>query len=86
MSADVETLRETVTKAAKDGPLADAVKSVSVEPARDEDGDAFLRVQLTLELPKGYLDDQLADLIEHIELSVAAVDERYPDVRFLDAA
>lgn len=86
MGNDVDALKKKILRVVKQGPLADAVTDVQVEPACDEDGEDFLRVQLVVRLPEGDLDNQLVDLIERIEETVASVDARYPSVRFLDAA
>jgi hypothetical protein len=61
------------------------VRAVHVEPSDKEDGDEFLLV--TVELSSADIDDEaLERLLEEIEAEVATLDERYPSVRFLDAA
>jgi hypothetical protein len=65
--------------------LKKAVESVSVDPAEDEEGDEYLLV--TVKLSAANIDDEaLEKLLEDIESEVAGLDERYPSVRFLDAA
>ena len=86
MEADTASVRDTVMRAVQAGPLAGAVRSVQVERARAEDDDEFLRVELIVELPDRNVDAELEALLERIEDAVAAVDDRYASVRFLDAA
>lgn len=70
----------------KNGPLAETVRGVQIEPAIDNDDDEFLRIALLLKLPKRDVDKDLQLLLEGIEDAVASVDHRYASVRFLDAA
>jgi hypothetical protein len=65
--------------------LRKGMESVSVEPAEDKDGDEYLLVTVRLASSK-IEDEALEKLLEDIESEVAGLDERYPSVRFLDAA
>lgn len=65
--------------------LPKVVESVNVEPAENEDGDEYWLVTVKL-LPPKIDDEALEKLLEDIEVEVANLDERYPSVRFLDAA
>jgi len=65
--------------------LPKGVDSVTVEPAENEEGDEYLLV--TVKLLTADIDDEaLETLLEDIETEVANLDDRYPSVRFLDAA
>ena len=65
--------------------LPKGVDSVTVEPAENEEGDEYLLV--TVKLSTADIDDEaLERLLEDIETEVANLDDRYPSVRFLDAA
>ncbi|WP_375429435.1 hypothetical protein [uncultured Sphingomonas sp.] len=86
MTEDVVTLKDRVLRIAKASSLADAVDDVRVESASDREGSDFLRVEVTVRLPKRDVDADLNTLVERIESEVATVDDRYPSVRFLDAA
>ena len=86
MTVDPDILRAAVLSAIEGNPLAKAVQDVQVEPAVDEDNDSFLRVELQVRLPDRDVDAELEALLEKIEEAIAAVDERYASVRFLDAA
>jgi hypothetical protein len=86
MDTDASSLRDTVLSAVKNDPLANAVRDVQVEPALDQDGEEFLRIELSLQQLNRDVDAQLEALLERIEEAIAAVDTRYASVRFLDAA
>jgi len=65
--------------------LPRGVESVSVEPTEDDEGDEYLLVKVRL--ASADVDDEaLEKLLEDIESKVAGLDDRYPSVRFLDAA
>ena len=81
-----DTLKGRVSKAVRESPFAEAVRDVRIEPAWDENGDEFLRVALVLDLPDRDMDTELEALLERIEEAVISVDDRYPSIRFLDAA
>lgn len=86
MQSDLDTLKRKVLEAAKLSGLAARVEDVAVEPDQDDEGTGFLRVIVRV---TGVCDsDETAfeHLLEEIENAVATVDERYPSVRFLDAA
>lgn len=65
--------------------LPKGVGAVNVEPAENEEGDEYLLV--TVQLASADINDEaLEKLLEEIEAEVANLDDRYPSVRFLDAA
>jgi hypothetical protein len=86
MLADLAVLRERVLAAARSTDVGTQVADVTLEPAQDDDGADFLRVivQVT-DVEKGG-DEAFEALLERIEGAVAELDERYPSVRFADAA
>jgi hypothetical protein len=86
MIIDVPELQEQVSRALRDGPLADQVREIEIEPAEDEDGSEFLRVIVKLVAKKAPEDSELDDLLQLIEDTISKIDDRYPSVRFLDAA
>jgi len=84
MTAEPEKIQAAVSSLIK-RRLPKRVDSVSVEPAENEEGDEYLLV--TVRLSTADVDDEaLERLLEDIESEVAGLDERYPSVRFLDAA
>ncbi len=83
--SDIDQLQRTVEQTVRSGPLAQAVGRVSVEPGSDAEGNEILRVLLVLTTSDDQ-DEALETLLEQIETAVLAIDDRYPSVRFLDAA
>lgn len=84
MAAEPEKIQAAVSDLIR-RRLPKGVETVSVEPSEDEDGDEYLLVTVKLANPD--IDDEaLEKLLEDIESEVAGLDERYPSVRFLDAA
>lgn len=67
------------------GRLPDGVKTITVEPSVSHEGTDFLLV--TIELISADADaDELGKILEGVEDEVAKWDERYPSVRFQEAA
>jgi hypothetical protein len=84
MSAEATALETRVEHVVR-RRLPDGVRLVTVEPSEGEDGDEYLLV--TVHLSSHDVDDEeLERLLEEIESSVATLDQRYPSVRFVDAA
>jgi hypothetical protein len=75
-------IEEVVRSAKKVGRL---VQSVDVEAA-DADGSDFLRVVVQVRDIQKLKTDDVLPLLKSIEASVAEVDERFPSVRFAEAA
>jgi hypothetical protein len=86
MKADLDTLKQRVLATARRSAVAAQIEDVVLEPDRDEEGTDFLRVVVQLKNLDHTVDSDFEALLEAIESTVGAVDERYPSVRFLDAA
>jgi hypothetical protein len=86
MQADLDTLRRRILETTNESAVAAQVKDVFLEPDRDEEGNEFLRVIVQLKNIDDRADADFETLLEAIENAVGAVDERYPSVRFYDAA
>lgn len=86
MQVELSDLNKQVSDLADQSRVADRVKKVRLESDRDEDGDDFLRVIVEIKNFDGVRDEDLAALASAIERAVSAVDERFPSVRFADAA
>lgn len=86
MQADLDTLRERVLDAARRSPVWAQVEDIDLEPDRDNDGTDFLRVVVRLRDLDRPEDSRFEELLETIEQVVGDIDERYPSVRFADAA
>jgi hypothetical protein len=86
MQIDLKTLRERVLETVKRSPIGDQVEDVVLESDHDDDGAEFLRVIVQVKQDDEADDAIFEALLEDIESTVSAVDERYPSVRFSDAA
>ena len=86
MQADLTTLKDRVLETTKASPVAAEVQDVELEPGSDDEGGDFLRVVIHLRHGEHTTDEDLLALIEAIEDAVGDIDERYPSVRFADAA
>ncbi len=86
MQADLDTLKQRVLEATKESAVAERVEDIFLEPDRDDEGNDFLRVVVQVKDLGDTADADFEALLESIESAVAAVDERYPSVRFADAA
>lgn len=86
MLADLGVLRERVLAAARGADVGAQVTDVVLEPAQDDDGTDFLRVIVQVKDVEKGGDEAFEALLERIEGAVAELDERYPSVRFADAA
>lgn len=83
---DVETIKARVDEIARSSDAAPFIDRIDVEEAMDEFDAPFLRVKIRVKPIKKNIDVVLNRFIREVEDSVAEVDERYPSVRFLDAA
>jgi hypothetical protein len=86
MQTDLETLRQVVIETARKSPVGEKLEDVALEPAQDIEGDEYLRVMIRLKSIDEADRPTLIKLIESIEGAVGELDERYPSVRFPDAA
>ena len=86
MQMDLATLKERVLETAKGSAVSAQVEDVLLESDSDGEGTAFLRVVVQLKDTAQAVDADLEALLEAIEGAVGAIDERYPSVRFSDAA
>jgi hypothetical protein len=86
MQIDLATLKQRVIDVARASTLGKQVEDVVLESDRDEGGADFLRVVVYVRHDDQPKYDKLEALLETIEDTVSAVDDRYPSVRFSDAA
>ncbi len=86
MQTDLKTLKERVLETAKRSSVGQRVQDVMLESDHDDEGGDFLRV--IIQVSHGDKADYAAleALLEAIENDVGSIDERYPSVRFSDAA
>jgi hypothetical protein len=86
MQIELETLKQRIIEATKQSTVAAQVENVALEADRDEEGTDFLRVIVQVKNLDHTDEADFEALLEAIERAVSAVDERYPSVRFSDAA
>jgi hypothetical protein len=79
-------LKERVLEAARQSAVAAQVEDIALEPDCDDDGTDFLRVVVSVTNNDRREDAGFEELLETVEQVVGDVDERYPRVRFADAA
>jgi hypothetical protein len=84
--ADLQTIKDHVIRATRTSAPNVDVADVTLEADRDDEGADFLRVIVQVKPGDEADDDALEALLEVIEEAVEAIDERYPSVRFADAA
>lgn len=84
---DMRELEEQAISSARAGPLGDLIEHVRVSPAQLGDDDLdFLRVEVRLKRVGRPEHAALLATLERIERDLSELDDRYPSVRFLDAA
>lgn len=86
MQADFQVIRERVLDVTRASPIGERLLDVVLEGDRDDEGADFLRIILQVKSLDGVSDDQMAAVVESIEKVVSDLDERFPSVRFADAA
>jgi hypothetical protein len=86
MQTDLATIRKQVLETARRSSVAERVEDVVLEPGRDDEGADFLRVIVQVKPGDESDDAELEALPEAIESTVGSLDERYPSVRFSEAA
>lgn len=83
--ADLSTLEKRVRDVAKESILGERLKDVTLEADRYDESD-FLRILVEVKTLESVSDEDLEAVVESIESAVSELDERFPSVRFADAA
>lgn len=86
MISDLSTIKERVVDAAKAAEEKVGIADVILEVDRDDEGVDFLRVIIEMKHSEKASEADFEAWLEAIESAVGEVDERYPSVRFADAA
>lgn len=86
MEADLDELRKRVLATARESSLKDQIHDITLESASDDDGSDFLRVFVELKQAEKTPQAELLALLEAIEEMISGIDDRYPSVRFAEAA
>ncbi len=83
--ANLDQLRRRIVETTQASQLRASIGKISLEPAADDDGEAFLRVIIELADDRASPSELLV-LLESIEDMISQIDDRYPSIRFSEAA
>jgi hypothetical protein len=84
--AEFSVLKKRVEDVTHDSPVGDRIKNIVIEADDDGTGSDFLRIRLeTASLEDVNIDD-LIPVVESIQTALLELDDRFPSVRFADAA
>jgi hypothetical protein len=86
MKVDPSQLKDRVRGAIQSSAIRGRIGDIVLEADRDDDGTDFLRVILEVRALEEVEDADIEALVESIEKAIGDVDERFPSVRFADAA
>lgn len=86
MKRDLAELRRQALEAVQSTQTAGEVADITLEPAEDTDGWEFLRVIVQLKADSNPSDDELLALQDALQDRLIDLDERFPSVRFPNAA
>jgi hypothetical protein len=84
--AELSQIKESIQDAVRKSALGNRLKDVTLEADHDEYGRDFLRVLVEIDSFEGISDENMEALTASIENMVSSLDERFPSVRFADAA
>jgi hypothetical protein len=84
--ADFSIIKKRVLDVARDSAIGEHTRNVVVEADRDDTGSDFLRIVFEVDSLDDVSDAELLRVIGSIETAIAELDERFPSVRFADAA
>jgi len=84
--AELSALKKRVADVARKSPLGKRLKDIVLEADRDDEGSDFLRVLVEVKTLESVKDEDLEALVRSIENALSGLDERFPSVRFADAA
>ncbi len=84
--ANLTELRGLIFEIAKRSQVGERVQDVTVEADDYGEGTEYLRVQVQLENLENVRSNDVDPLVQSIEERVAEIDDRFPSVRFSEAA
>jgi hypothetical protein len=84
--AEFSVLKKRVEDVTHDSPVGNRIKNIVIEADDDGTGSDFLRVILETAPLDEVKDSDLISVIESIETALLDLDDRFPSVRFADAA
>lgn len=86
MIADLTELQKHIAKLVRASPIGGRVRNVSVEAEDEGAGGPFLRVIVEMADLENLAEGEAEPVVRSIENAVEELDERFPSVRFADAA
>ena len=86
MQTELSALRQAAIDAVRRTPAGKQVADIVLEAGRDNEGSEFLRVLVQVKTLDKAKEAEIEELMNSIEGAVSALDERFPSVRFADAA
>lgn len=86
MQIDLDTLKQRVLETVKQSTVGPRVENIVLEQDHDDEGIDFLRVVVLVKSMDKEKASDFEELLEAIEEKISTVDDRYPSVRFSDAA
>jgi hypothetical protein len=86
MRTELSNLEIRVRNAIRTSAVGEHLRNVVVEADRDDEGTDFLRIVLEMTGLEEVSDDDMESVMRSIESTLSEVDERFPSVRFSDAA
>jgi hypothetical protein len=86
MQADFSVLKQAISDVIQKSAIGARVTDVVLEADRDDEGEDFLRVILEVKPLDDVANPDLAAVVESIEKTIGDLDDRFPSVRFADAA
>lgn len=84
--ADLADLQDRVVKVVRASPIGGRVRNVSVEAEDEGVGGPFLRIVVEMIDLEKLAEEEAEPVVRSIEGAVEELDERFPSVRFADAA
>ena len=84
--AELSELETLASDVAKKSAVASHIHGVSLEADQTEFGGDFLRVVFSVQNIGDIADEELLDLMHSVQDALSDVDERFPSVRFAEAA
>lgn len=83
---DFAAIEKLVAAAAEQAAIGNAVDRIELEADQSEGGSDFLRITLYLKQLEKIEDKQLLAVIKSVEDNLIEKDERFPSIRFAEAA
>lgn len=84
--AQLSDIKKIVTAAAKGSAIGSSLKEVRLDFVEDTEGSDFIRITLFLKKLSKVDDKTLQNFVRAVETAMADRDDRFPSIRFSEAA